>query len=373
MKRFQFHSLHPAIIFAILPALFTLSSCRKQTGTNPDNHAARVWDCTGIEPDKIYDISSDLPSHRLLELEENGNSTIGSVNKIITADSLLFVIDSNLAKRIFIFNLNTGKAIRSFGDTGSGPEEYSALQDVSYDEDRKLLYALCDNKKILTFNLKGEITGTAQAPYPSHKMEYDNNLFYFYSEDINTGEITVTDTAFNVLESFFPNKDNPLQHRMLHPLMKSPQGELTYIRYMDNNIYQLHGTDSPKIRYTIDFGTDMYDRAEAEEDGEEGIKRKLGTRRGQIKYFVENSRYATILFFDRKEPCISMFDKQTGTSRNAYVRNVSEEMFGMLLSPIEYATDSCLIQVIDAATIPGEIMADKSIAPNENPMLYFMK
>lgn len=363
----------PLYMASLLTALLTtaVTSCSNTEHASGRAADTTIWDCRSIQS-SAYHINNDFPDSRILLLEDNGTSTVGRINKLILADSLLFAADSYMARQIFVFNSNTGKAIRSMGHKGKGPDEYIILNDVSYDPANNLLYALCDRNKLIVFNSEGEIEKVSAVPFKSEYLEYDDGHFYFFGNDENTGELTVTDTDMNVIASYFPNRGNPLQHMLLHPIQKSPDGGITYTRYMDNNIYQLHYPDSITVKYKVDFGPNGYGREEAERDGEDNIHRNLAHRRGRIKYFAETDRFATILFFNNNEPCMSVLDKQTGQSVTSHISSVSDDNLGILQSPLEYATGNSLIQVIDAAALPEDMVKRHSLAMVENPIIYFL-
>lgn len=332
---------------------------------------SNIWDCTRVDNSSALNITDIFPRAETIELEDTEESTVGRINKLIAQDSLLFVLDKNLAKKIFIFNSETGKFIRSIGTIGSGSDEYVILNDASFDESSSLLKVLCNNNKIFTYNTNGELLHTQELPFRAVNMEIFDGRYYFFSDSQDASEVIVTDNSLKELRSYFPNKDNPIIHMLVHPFSKNPSEGICYMRYMDNNIYQIHGADSISIKYQIDFGDNAYLRSMAENDGEEVIKQKLKHYRGRLKYFVENDSAAIIIFFEKGEPCMSIFNRKDHTSHTAPVANITENRFGTLISPIEYSSKNGFYEVIEF--LPEQIPDTVFKHSGENPIIHVIR
>lgn len=352
----------------ILLSVFTACDSQKD---NSLMTVSNIWDCNSVDNSTVLNITDLFPQSETIELEETEESAVGRINKLIAQDSLLFILDKDLAKKIFIFNSKTGKFIRSIGAIGSGPEEYVLLNDASLDESSSLLKVLCNNNKIFTYNTNGELVNTQELPFKAVNMEVFNDIYYFFSNNQDASEVIVTDNSLTELRSYFPNKDNPIIHMLVHPFSKNPYEGICYMRYMDNNIYQIHGADSISIKYQINFGDNAYLRSMAENDGEEVIKQKLKNYRGRLKYFVENDSACIILFFDKGEPCMSIFNRKDHTSHTVPVTNITENRFGTLLSPIEYSSNSGFYEVIES--LPEQIPDTVFKQSGENPIIHIIQ
>lgn len=337
-------------------------------------HADYEWDCS-VTNTGNYIINADFPSASLLELEQTEESIIGRISKVVRSDSLLFVLDSDLAKSIFLFSYPSGKFITSFGTVGSGPGEYLTPNDISFDALNNLLYVLSDRRKIYAYNMSGDLVIEHNAPYLSERMEYNEDRFYFYCVDDEAGEIVVTDQNMQVVSSYFPNVSSNIKHQLLHPFHINSNGELTYIRYLDNKIYRVSDEDIT-VKYILNFGKNGYLRDEAESDSDEERKSKMKARSGRLKYFVENDSNAVLLFFVNNEPILSIFDKREGKSKNYPVKDITEENWGFLVSPLEFTVNNGFVQVVDPSMINSQeqkLGKTPKSADYVNPYLYILR
>ena len=62
----------------------------------------------------------------LLSLKKTESSLIGKIDRVIIADSLIFVLDARIAKKLFVFRHN-GQFVRTIGSQGKGEGEYKQL------------------------------------------------------------------------------------------------------------------------------------------------------------------------------------------------------------------------------------------------------
>lgn len=357
--------------FITLICVLALASCAKKQDDGAASH--QTWDCTSFNSSKPYDFRKDYPNSHFVKLEDGPEAQIGMISKLLVNDSLLIILDKDFVKKVLVFKPSTGKFLNSIGQTGSGPDEYSMIKDISYDSKNGTIHALCDRDKVFVYNLDGELTSSRTAPCPASFMEYNDGRYYFFSSDDSCEEITVADTAMNVVASFFPNAQNPIVHTLLHPFQKHQNGDITYVRYMDNNIYRINDADSIEIKYAVDFGDTAYTREMAEADGEDKIRVNMRNKRGSIKYYTENEREAAIVFFDNAMPCMSILNKETGESTNIPLENICDSFLGRNVSPIEFATPDGLIMVLNpAATEPGTPLAEAIDDSNENPIIYYL-
>lgn len=349
-----------------------ISSCTNK-GTSVNDTDTIQWQNIDINDNKL-DLSEIMKAERIVGLEETPESMVGRADKVIHSDSLLFVMDGTLTKKIYLFNANTGKYITSYGQVGGGPDEYNELNDISYVPETGVLYALTDYNKVRGFDKNGEIVASMTAPYKMWRMEAFDDRFCFFCDNDSTGEIVITDKDMDVLATHFPNSESSIKHLLIHPLQKNADGTVDYIRHLDNNIYnvRLDGDAPVSVKYTVDFGPTAYSRHEFEGADNEAMKMASKSHRGQIKYYADNDNYAVILFFDNNQPCISFYDKKSGESTAVQVMNLSQENVGIIASPIEYADGEYFMQVVDNPEF-ANLRENKDVNSGENPLIFFLK
>ena len=355
-------------IMIVLAVVF-IYSCNSNT-TQP-KMAKYEWDCSLLNETDSLDIQSFFSKSEMLKLEETEKSKIGNIDKIVISDSLLFILDKDLARKMMCFSVNTGKFLCEIGEIGSGHNEYISISDFNIDEENKLIYALCNRKNVYTYTFDGKLTEKREIPFYAENMEYLNRCFYFMTTDYNVGELVVTNEKLHVLMNYFTNNDR-IDHVEVHPFQKTPDGYLSYHRYLDNNVYKINEDNSLDILYQIDFGNNniVYDDVKCLDRNE--TKERLANSRGNIKYITENADYAWIVCFDKNMPCLSVFNKTTLESQFYPYMHVIDSKLGRCMEyPIEYSTSEGFIEVVQADNINDDLVKNKTIESGHNPVLYW--
>lgn len=362
----QIRSVLAYILFCV--AIFVSCNQNKQQNVKPTYR----WDCSGDINKEEIDLQSIFKNPYIIGLEETSNSRIGVINKIVLDDSLLFVLDADMSKQIVIYN-NEGKYIKSIRKIGRAESEYISLNDFSINQKDKQIYLLCDKRKILVYDFEGNFIKIMKPKFSAINIEYSDGRFYFVSEDKNTGSLIVADKNLNITHSHFPNKDNKLFHRLIHPLQKNNDGTVTYMRYLDNNIYRLDRDGNMDILYSIDFGNKSMERDEMSATNEDVSKETQREKRGRIKYFVDGEKYAFIVFFEQGQPCLSLYDKETKESKSYKITSVKDSNTNDMVMPIEYYTGNGFIEVFSRDLISEKKINNKNIVSGNNPLIYYLK
>lgn len=349
---------------------FTLLTCCKSEQVI-DSSDSFLWDCSSQINETMVSIDDIFSSLHTIGLEETDNSLVGNITKVISCDSTIAILDGNLSKKIFLFNPINGQFIKAFGTTGNGPGEYITIEDISFDSNKKKIYALCNNNKIITYNLSGELLEEKKLDFTAYALEYLNDYFYLLSHDLDKGELVVLNENLKFENSYFDNSNNDLPHQLVHGLIKNQESEILLSRYLDNNIYSVRKTEPIKIKYIIDFGENELSRNQVKES-ESNIKNLLSSKRGYIKYFIENDNNAIIVFFDKMRPCISIFDKSSNASQSYYLEAISDSGY-TLSSPIEFCINQNLVSVTRDNLFPVSRLENPKTLIGDNPVLYLMK
>lgn len=110
------------------------------------------------EPININDISRDC---NYIVLETTNESLIGSNYSVYSDDQYLVAIDR---KRILLFDRGSGKFIRTIGNSGSGPDEYSnTYAKMPYNEEKRVFYADRSRERY-EYDINGKLINTRKGP-----------------------------------------------------------------------------------------------------------------------------------------------------------------------------------------------------------------
>ena len=156
--------------------------------------------------------SSLFKNVKTIILEENSMSLLGGVSRLQVFDGHLYVLDTRIAKCLFVFDFD-GKFIRKIGGIGRGPGEYTRISDFTIDRANKILYVLDD------LGLKANKHRTSDGTYiesirldvmrnnPLYIQYYDNALFVNVKPwDSNADDfqlLKIDPKTGTVLEKFF--------------------------------------------------------------------------------------------------------------------------------------------------------------------------
>lgn len=117
------------------------------------NHLITV-DVTKSYPEKEL-ILQDFMDVEYIPLETNDEFMTQGV---VMATGSKYIIVKNWTREgdIYVFDRNTGKALRKINRMGKGPEEYSFLSEIALDEENNELFInSSSSKKILVYDLSG--------------------------------------------------------------------------------------------------------------------------------------------------------------------------------------------------------------------------
>lgn len=154
------------LIFFVL--LFPFACSHQPSTSQSDNELISIYLPLAQEEQPI-NLSEIADSIEYLSLETSRQALIGSVDKlIVTEDQQLIVVDKEIARSIFLFD-STGKFLHAIGRTGTGPDEYTQLEDVSYYKDKLFIWD-SSLKKILIFSINDEFLGSYPFEYTAYSL-----------------------------------------------------------------------------------------------------------------------------------------------------------------------------------------------------------
>lgn len=195
----------------LIPIILLIASCGEE------QYIAKQINVKESECYQFLQLSSSYDLE-IVQLETNTNSLIGEIEKVIRHDSLIYVLDSDISKAIFIYNIN-GEFIRKINVMGKGLGECLYLSDFAIYDDNLYLISGFD-RKLLRFNSEGDfIMEYKSDKYLGTQLHFlDNYKFItttsnsllsvdFWELNINKKELKHKDRVLNNDYSFIKHKN----------------------------------------------------------------------------------------------------------------------------------------------------------------------
>jgi hypothetical protein len=356
-----------------------MAACKEKAR---NNMADKFIDVTEISSDN-FSMTDIIDSSYFIPLEANDESLIKAIDKIVFDYDKIFVLDKQGNNKILVFD-RQGKFVSSIGKIGKGPGEYIEISDFCLDTQDKMIYLLCERRRLMLYNYNGDFVEQKNVDFHAAKMEYSNEHFYFIGDQQDFFNLLVTDINFKIIDKFFSDKDWGSNTRLLiHPLQKM-DSLVYYFRFLDDNIYEIKNHSKVFVKYGMDFGKTKIDFSKVKDYTKSGLKDRLSMSRGRIKYWIQNSDYSICYCFDKNIPVMNIYDKEKDISRSYFVKNVHDQ-YTVDVCLFEYLTD---INELVAVVQPTDLLQNIESIKNEedknymksmgldedmNPLLYVVK
>lgn len=190
---------------------------------------------------------------------------IGSYDKVVIEDSLIYVMDKKYTHSILCFDFS-GNTIFKLSKLGHGPAEYREIRDFIVDVDKETLEVLdFGGRRIKKYNYK---TGDylREIRLPSFDVSYEAfeklDDYYIVSHGANCGfnsqcgDLSLVDSSFNILQTYIPVDKylNTSNYKGSNHFFKNK--DLIYFKEVYNDtIYQIDlETGIAEYKYFVDFG-----------------------------------------------------------------------------------------------------------------------
>lgn len=263
---------------------------------------------------KEVNYDSILYNLKKFTLESNEDLFIGSVDKVILSDGILYIMDKNISHSIFSYDIS-GKFIFKISDLGEGPEQYRELRDFTVSESSSFLSVLdFAGRNILRYDkMSGEFLG---------KERLSNNVYYGAIEtssnqfsighiqncDLfgNCKNLTLLNNNYEVDTSFF-NIPKNLRNFALKPnqVFSRNKNNVYYTELLNDTIYQIDFSNKQMMAiFSVDFQEysmpDNFKYSSNNSDADNLIKYYLEENKtlGFNKYYVGDS----LLYFNFGKP-----------------------------------------------------------------------
>ena len=141
-------------------------------------------------PVKLSEITGEI---KKISLELTDESLIGIINRIIFKDDQLIIFEGKTDK-VMLFDLQ-GKYIRQIGSKGQGPDEYSQIIDIAYDDIERIVFIVSTSRKILCYNIEGLLIKECPIGFPEaifFNDGYINLISTRFGEKVEKGYLNRT-------------------------------------------------------------------------------------------------------------------------------------------------------------------------------------
>ena len=170
--------------------------------------------------------------YRVIPLETQKTSLVGSINKIIKQDSIFYVLSNE--RKIQTFNFE-GKYLSTLDKMGRGPDEYTYIGDFDvYSHNGQKQILLCYMNFIKIYNA-ATMKHEKNIYYPfiinKFKKTQDNHVLFMTGQ--NEKLLFLSDPLGNIIDSCLNTK---VTNTMLKPIQ--------FIPYKDKFVYQIDFTNS---------------------------------------------------------------------------------------------------------------------------------
>ena len=299
-----------------------------------------------------------------VKLETNPNCLIGRVDKIIITDFAIVVIDTSIAKSIFIFDKN-GRFKNKVSRVGNASNEYLVLVDAFINSKSEL--CLVDNykDKFLTFTLDGKYLYSEDNKYPNFETNYINDdikaLFTAHNWALD-GNKRVEKSCFVVVDKDY----NPIYTFGESPHIKHPSFCMTRLRNLfryGNRVYCTVNFGNVIYELTPDSVAARYELSVTPENLYEPVDDDLESSMTMIEARGESPYFTGDFFEGNNFSCFNLifpfteqinrwvfYNHNTGSVLSLLDRS-SDPILDLLNTPIAMCGENILVEPVSATTI----------------------
>lgn len=156
--------------------ILSLFLCSCASIENSMTKGEYVINLDSIQKEKTLEFTSLYNSKKLtiLVLDTVQNALLGSIDKIGITNQCILVLDKDTGQKLLAFD-KQGKFLRQIGKIGQGPGEYSRISDFTYSQKENSIFILDYYlQKIHVYNLS---TGKFIRSFPAHSNSYFIHYF----------------------------------------------------------------------------------------------------------------------------------------------------------------------------------------------------
>ena len=302
------------------------------------------------KPRSVFD-TGIFKEVELVKLESE-HCVVGSIDKIIRNDSLLYIMDKQIAREVYIFTRD-GRFVHKISRHGHGKNEYTQLWDIFFDNhknalclvsraDQKVISFSPDGKRIIEERrlpkMFGHMVSTASG-YIGYMDNYSQNPSLPYN-------VWTMDKSFNLEEGFLPiNPQFESTSFCDLNMMSVYEDILCFKPEYANTIYQVKDGKVSE-RWKLDFGEKtLSDFSSLPRVNSPEWTRLMTEKISNVYNYVETDNYLLMEFTMDCQRCIGIYNKRTQNSEIARLENYKDKYltsFGAIIGMDQFAIYSVL-------------------------------
>ena len=285
------------------------------------------------KPRSVFD-TGIFKEVELVKLESE-HCVVGSIDKIIRNDSLLYIMDKQIAREVYIFT-SDGRFVHKISRHGHGKNEYTQLWDIFFDNHKNALCLVSRaDQKVISF---GHKVSTAIG-YIGYMDNYSQNPSLPYN-------VWTMDKSFNLEEGFLPiNPQFESTSFCDLNMMSVYEDILCFKPEYSNTIYQVKDGKVSE-RWKLDFGEKtLSDFSSLPRVNSPEWTRLMTEKISNVYNYVETDNYLLMEFTMDCQRCIGIYNKRTQNSEIARLENYKDKYltsFGAIIGMDQFAIYSVL-------------------------------
>jgi|GEM_PF-6356246 len=374
--------------------LFTICLSFVSYACQPDkkkvDNSGKVKKIT-VLPDQVskFCLEKETEKFFFIPLETKSESLIKYIDKLYLTDNEIIAVNKP-QKTIFIFDKATGALKHTIFHGGKGPQEYTTITDVLFDEQQKNFEILDrSSKKLVIYNFKGDFLKSCRIENinESGLGFYKTTHYYFFDRaiasfgKIDGNRIAVYDAEnFKFPKSFFPFPKSMKKFNFLYShTMDLYSDTLYFLPLFDNKIYRL-SSEGLLPEYEIDFpGKVEINTDEMEEIDDAGSLEYYMSKKNQLSGYSNLFITDEFVAFSYKSKDAILYDHVLCSKTTGKVKQYNEILTEdnkkfRCLSKIIAKDKDYFVAVIDPTLykyLPSSI--SKNLDNESNPVLLFFK
>ncbi|MCH7410553.1 6-bladed beta-propeller [Belliella sp. DSM 111904] len=257
---------------------------------------------------------------KYVKLETTDESLIGAVDKLLFDDDMIFVIDKQVTKSIFVFD-DKGKFMHKIHAVGDGPDKYFSILDVSLDVTNKLICLVdLDGRRIKFYTYEGDFIENLRMPFLfSSMIHLTDDQFVFNSglsanqdkEEIDGYSLVVADMEGKVSYKAFEDRNHNFSFSIHDPLQNSGSDIFYNPRY-SNVIYSISQEGASPF-YKIDMGIHAFPQERLPSINTQEYL-EMDANKSFVNGYISLKDGAMFIIFGDKQVFNVLYSKESGNS-----------------------------------------------------------